>query len=351
MSIQEEHVVMKNGRINGREVARLAGVSPATVSLVVNGSPLVKDETRKRVQEVIDRLGYQSHAAAAALRSSRAYALGYLIPEIFDATNDVFRHQVLAAVANRAKAANYHVLLDTFLQASDHISLFNSGRIDGALIDFSIDDATLAELLQRRVPFVLVGRDAGNVAISSVKADEYGGVYAMTRHLLALGHRRIALLSAGENDGGRLVAQERIRGFQRALAEASITIDPAYVAQGDWRYASGFVHGKRLLSLQPRPTAIFALAEIMAVGVLNAAHEMGLRVPDDLSIVTTEDSPWVEYVRPQLTAVHVPMFEVGARATDLLLAQLDQPEAPLQQITLPTTLVIRESSALPGVLD
>ena len=350
---------MKNGRINSRDVAKIAGVSTSTVSLVVRGSPLVNAATRARVQEVIDQMGYQSHAAAAALRSSRANILGYIVPEIIEAVNDVFRHQILSAVITRTSEENYHVLVDTFLNTPHHTSLFNSGRIDGALVDWEFDDAMLEELHRRGVPFVLVGRDVRTIPINWVKVDERGGAYEVTRHLIKLGHTRIALIAgnypaskgAEPIKGGKEASLQRSSGFQRAMNEARLPIDPRYMVEGDWRYASGLILGKRLLELHPRPTAIFALSEVMAVGVLNAAHQLGLRIPEDLSVVTTEDSPWVEYVRPQLTAIHLPIYEVGIRAAEVLMERIENPSMPPQQIVLPATLVVRESSAPPGTLD
>lgn len=342
---------MRNARVSSRDVASAAGVSISTVSLVVRGSPLVKDATRKRVQEVIDRLGYTSHAAAAALRSARANTIGYIAPRLSEAADDVFRHQMISAITTCANAADYHVLVDNFLSVQHHAALFSSGRIDGAIVDWAIGDEGVQELQTRGVPFVLVGRDTGNPSISLVKADERGGSYEAVRHLISLGHRRIALLREDGTDlAGAVIAEERVAGYWRAITEAGLDIDPAYIVQGNWSYASGFVHGQRLLSQPTRPTAVFALSELIALGVLKAARSLHLRVPEDVSVVTTEDTPWVEYVWPELTAAHIPMYEVGTRATELVLAHLDDPDLPPQQLVLPTTLVIRESSAPPYTL-
>jgi DNA-binding LacI/PurR family transcriptional regulator len=134
-------------------------------------------------------------------------------------------------------------------------------------------------------------------------------------------------------------------GFRKAMQEATVPIDPALVVQGDWTFESGYELGRTLLLRQPPPTAIFALSEQMALGVLEAAQSLGRRVPDDLAIVTTEDSPWVDHVHPRLSAVHVPMYEVGARAVEVLLALLQHPTRDPQQIILATTFIVRESSA------
>jgi DNA-binding LacI/PurR family transcriptional regulator len=331
-------------RITSREVARAAGVSVNTVSLVVKDSPLVTPATKARVQAVIAELGYRPHAAAAALRSARSHVLGYLVAGVMPTAVDVFRHNLISAFATRARAADHYILLDTFVDARGCAALLQSGRLDGALIDYQIEDAVLQDLVDIAAPVVLVGRDAGDLPVSWVKADEAGGSAMATRHLLDLGHRRVALLSAYRGDGNEIVRQ-RVLGFQQAIQEAGVALDPALGVQGDWTFESGYNLGRALLLHQPPPTAIFALSEIMALGVLEAAQSLGVRVPDDLAVVTTEDSPWVDHVRPRLSAVHIPMYEVGTRAVEVLLSLLQQPTREPQQIILPTSFVVRESSA------
>lgn len=337
---QSEH---QKGRISSRDVARLAGVSTATVSLVVRGSSLVKESTRERVQAIIDQLGYQSHAAAAALRSSRANTVGYLVPEIIEPVRDVFRHQVLSALTTRIQAENYHVLLDTVLNAQNYTYLVNSGRIDGALIDWMVDDTLLVALTSRNIPCVLVGRDSGTIPLSWVKADEYHGAYELSRHLIDLGHRHIVVLSGG-NEHLNSVVRERIQGYRAALARADLQSSEA-ILWGDWTFESGYQMGKEALQRTPRPTAFLALNEGIAVGVLKAVREANLQVPTDISIGTIEDSPLVEYVSPELTSIHIPMYEVGKHAAEILLNLIESEHPIPQQRILPTYLQVRASTA------
>lgn len=336
-------MAMQRARVSSRDVARVAGVSANTVSLVVRDSPLVAPATKARVQEVIARLGYRPHAAAAALRSTRSQTLGFLVSEVKEPIQDVFRHQLLSAITTRAQAADHYLLVDTFVDAGRCLALLDSGRIDGAVIDWRVPDDLLAQLVARQAPIVLAGRDAGDLPLSWVKADEEGGAYQAARHLLATGQRAPALLAAVEEESNA-VARARVQGYRRALYEAGVALTPDDMAYGDWTFESGVAEGRRLLTREPRPTAIFALSELMAMGVLRAAGELGLRVPGDLALVTVEDNPWVEYVQPQLSAVHVPMHEVGTRATEALLALLADPAAPPRQIVLPTTFTVRASS-------
>ncbi|GCE14884.1 LacI family DNA-binding transcriptional regulator [Tengunoibacter tsumagoiensis] len=339
---QQDQANKPKGRISSRDVARMAGVSTATVSLVVRGSNLVKESTRERVQAVINQLGYQSHAAASALRSAHANTVGYLVPEIIEPVRDIFRHQILSALTTQAHSEGLHVLLDTLINAQTHAYLVNSGRIDGAIVDWMIDDALLTTLAERRVPCVLVGRDSGTIPISWVKADEYHGAYQLTQHLIELGHRQMLVLSGGDENINSII-HERIQGYRAALDRAGMQ-DCEAIMWGDWTFESGYQMAKEALTKTPRPTALLALNEGIAVGVLKAIREAGLQVPLDISVGTIEDSPLVEYVSPELTSVHIPMYEVGKHATEILV-HLIMSEQPIpQQRILPTYLQVRAST-------
>lgn len=334
---------MKKSRITGRDVARLAGVSHNTVSLVMRDSPLVRPETKEHVRKVIAELGYQPNAVAAALASAKSQTIGYLIPQdMVNAEIDVFRNQTLKAIELSAEAHDYYVLIDLFVDAARARSLVSSGRIDALMVDARIPDEVVEELVSSNIPIVLVGRDAGNRTVSWVKADEEGGAYQATMHLLQSGHEQIAFLTAGEEE--HQIVRQREQGYRRALAEAQVPISPNSIVRGDWTFESGYELGMQLLRQNPRPTALFVVSELMAAAVLQAAAALKLRVPRDVAVVTIGDSMWVRYVQPQLTAVHVPMLEVATKATELLFDLIDGRSTEPQQIVVPTTLVIRASS-------
>lgn len=336
-------------RVTSQDVAKAAGVSQQTVSLVMRDHPRISAKTKARVLAVSASLGYQPNAAAASLRSARSQTLGFLLyrgeeaaSETF-ASTDVFRNQLINAAIGRARAAGYYVLFDTFASAAHCLALLESGRIDGALVEMMVEDDVLAQLAERTAPLVLVGRDT-HLPVAWVKADEEGGAYKLGRHVLAQGHRHVAVVGVDDVHDSE-IARERIRGFRRALAEAGLEMTEEYVVYGDWSFESGYVWGQHLLARVQPPTAVFALAEQMAVGVVEAAHHLGVRVPADLAVVTTEDNPWVEHVHPTLTAVHVPMFEIGTRATEMLLDRLADPGLQPEQVVVPTTMKVRESSS------
>jgi DNA-binding LacI/PurR family transcriptional regulator len=339
-------------RVTSQDVARAAGVSQQTVSLVMRNHPRISAKTKARVLAASATLGYQPNAAAASLRSARSQTLGFLLyrqeaaaDDAF-ATVDVFRNQLTNATITRARSDGYYVLFDTFTDVSHFLALLESGRIDGALVESMVEDDVLAQLLERTANVVLVGRETP-LPVSWVKADEEGGAYKLGRHLLAQGRKRPALLAVDEAHDSEM-ARERVRGFRRALTEAGLELLPEHVTFGGWSFESGYVLGQQLLTLPEPPDAVFALAEGIAVGLLEAARHLGVRVPADLSVVTTEDNDWVKHVVPALTASHVPMFEVGVRATELLLARLANPDLPTEHLVIPTTLNVRESSLTLG---
>jgi DNA-binding LacI/PurR family transcriptional regulator len=183
------------------------------------------------------------------------------------------------------------------------------------------------------------------MAADAVLISNFDGGHAATSHLTALGHRRIACITGNMHFGCGL---QRLDGYRRALEEAGIPFDPALVRHGDFSQPAGYVCAQELLALSPRPTAIFASSDPMAMGVYTAAYEAGLSVPDQLSVVGFNDTPEVLQMRPQLTTVHQPIFEMGGEAVRLLQQLLDAPAAATPIVELPTHLVVRQSTAAPG---
>ncbi len=343
-------------------MARVAGVSPNTVSLVMQNSPLVTPAMKARVQAVVEQLGYRPHAAAAALRSSRSYTLGYLVQRGYEeqtraataretyAAIDVSHNQLVSAIGAQAQAAGYYLLVDMFVDVPRCLALLSGARIDGALVDWLIPDAVLQDLIGHHVPIVLVGRSAGDLPVNWVKADEEGGAFLATRHLAELGHRHLGMLSAaGPQKQANAQTWEREAGFRRAIAQMGLMIDPRSQLYGDWTFKSGYEQGLAMLRLQPRPTAVYVLGEYMAAGLLEAAADLGLKVPDDLAVVTSQGTLLADVVRPRLTTIHVPIYEVGLRATEMLLNMLAGAASdPPQQIVLPTSLMVGESTVPPS---
>ena len=275
-------------RLTLRDVARIAGVSHNTVSLVVRDSDRVLPETETRVQAVIDHLGYQPHAAAAALRSSKSRTIGYLIdrgaePE-FMTEVDLFRNRVWRGITDTAEAHEFFVLQATYADPKRCRALSSSGRIDGLLVDVMVPDDAINELGgEMSGPVVVIGRSTEVPGVGWVKADEETGAYVATRHLTERGHTAIGLLTVRSES--HPIVRERESGFARALGDGGLS-SMGQQWFGDWTFESGYLVGQELMTSEHRPTALFALSEVMAVGCQQAVQGSGHKVPHDLAIVT-----------------------------------------------------------------
>ena len=220
------------------------------------------------------------------------------------------------------------------------------GRTDGVIaMSPHFDAATLVENLPPSLPVILLSCEARDEDYQVIAIDNVGGAEAMVRHLVKLGHRRIAMVM-GEK--GHFDTAERLQGYRHALVEAGITPDERYEAQGDFSEASGHRAVQELLALPDRPTAIFCANDSMAIGGLAAVHDAGLRVPEDMTVVGFDDIPLAHYMSPPLSSVHVPVFEMGERAVTRLIAALKgEPVSERRHERLPTRLVVRSSCAAP----
>ncbi|MGE5926691.1 MAG: LacI family DNA-binding transcriptional regulator [Gemmatimonadota bacterium] len=330
-----------------KDVAREAGVSVATVSRVYSGRDPVSEHTRIRVCAVGARLGYAPHGAAQSLITNRTSTIGVLLPDL----HGEFFSEVIRGIDQTARREGYHLLLSSAHQdpaAMEAALRAMRGRVDGMII-MSPDLAARSQLasLPFRFPIVLLnsadaGRHAGTITIAN-----FDGAYAMVRHLVSLGHRRIAMLCGTT---GNLDAAERRRGFRAALEDAGIDRCTELELDGDFDEHSGFAAAERMLALDPLPSAVFAANDSMAIGALFAFRRAGLRVPDDIALAGFDDIPTARYMDPPLTSVHVDISALGERATRRLLAAMSDPAAIHGTgEVLPAQLVVRGSCGAPAV--
>jgi LacI family transcriptional regulator len=348
-------------RVTIREVAREAGVSVATVSRVLNGSGPVSAEADKRIREIAARLDYAPNEAARALIRSRTHTLGVLLPDL----HGEFFSELIRGIDQRARHDGFHVLLSSF--HSDPREMEGAlramrGRVDGLLLmapDVTTR-ASLTDLSADRVIVLLNPPARDEAPHDAVCVDNVGGARAMTKHLLSLGHRRIAIITGNK---GNHDAQDRLRGYRAAMRAAKITRDPDLEVAGDFTEASGYAAAQVLLSGRSRPDAIFATNDAMAVGALLALRDAGVRVPEDVALAGFDDVPMARYLTPALSSVHVAIDELGRRATDLAVRAIERKRASSGQArrsgasrphaaarrrkhhldVLPTTLVVRAS--------
>jgi len=324
------------------DVAKLAGVSPVTVSRVINDAPLVNLKTRARVEQAIRELGYVPNVAAASLRSKRTRSLALILPDV----TNTFWTTVARGVEDTAQSRGYSVFLcntdEDLAKQARYLEFVTSQRVDGVVIaPCGRDACNLARLRDRDIPTVVVDRCVDGWETDTVRGDSLSGAYALAKHLIGLGHRRIAIISGPLNTS---TAEDRVAGYCLALSEGGIAPDPRLIQRGEFRTASGEELANRLLDEQPRPTAIFAANNAIAMGVIDAAAKRGLRIPQDLALVCFDDLPSISHLFPFLTVVVQPVYEMGVNAAQLLLSRLDA-TAPLdpRHIILPTRMILRHS--------
>ncbi len=327
------------------EIAAEAGVSVPTVSKVLNGRADVSAATRARVEAVIERHGYRR-------RRTRTATTARLIDLVIHDLDFAWAVELIKGVEQVAAANRVGVVLSELGGAhrppqewlDDLLARPPLGVI---LVLSGLDVSQRRQLAARSIPVVVVDTAGEPPAdVPTVGSNNWNGGLAATRHLLALGHRRIAVI-AGPADV--MCSRARIDGYRTALEEAGVPVDPSLVRHGDFFVGGGYDHGSDLLDLPEPPTAIFAGSDLQALGVLRAARERGLHVPDDLSVVGYDDLPVAAWIGPPLTTVRQPLQEMAATAARMVLDIARGQEPSNLRIDLATELVVRESTAPPRV--
>jgi LacI family transcriptional regulator len=333
-------------RMTIREIADLAGVSIATVSRVLNGRDDVSDETRELVQRVIQQHGYTANRSARGLSAGRTGLVGVLVPLVYP----VYFSAILAGAAEALYEQDLRLLLSPTGHEHDReVSLLDRlvhGATDGALLVLPEESSDeLERLVEQGYRFVIVDpRLRLDARIPSVSAAHASGADQAMRHLLGLGHRRIAAITGPR---GWVATEDRRRGYNAALADAGILPDPSLEAEADWEITGGVEAAGSLLDLPDPPTAIFAFNDNLAIGAIQAARARGLRVPDDLSVVGFDDVEHATIITPTLTTVRQPLAEMGRTAVSLLVRLLERQRFEMVHVELGTRLVVRESTAPP----
>lgn len=319
------------------DVAREARVSVASVSRVVNGHDNVTPETRARIVEVIERLRYVPHTAARSLITQRTHVIGVLLPDLYGE----FFSELIRGIDAAAREHHVHLLLSSSHGDGEEMAeaiRAMRGRVEGLLVLAPQMDADGLEL-DAHVPTVFMNSRVDDRVASSLSIDSYGGARAMVKHLVRLGHTSIAHVT-GPIDN--FDSHERERGYRDEL-KASLRGARPHVVRGDFSETSGYAAGRTLGVASPRPAAVFAANDIMAIGCLAAFDELGLAVPGGVAVAGFDDIPLAAYVRPALTTMRVPIVELGRGAVSQLAAAIAAPGARPVATRLAPELVIRES--------
>jgi len=327
------------------DVAKRAGVSPMTVSRVVNGSGRVSPELCARVEEALAETGYVQNTIARNLRTKRTDTIALVMPDMTNPFFTSLAHGVEAA----AREAGLSLLLANTDEREDEerrlVPMLLQRQVDGLLI---IPSGTCADTVRlcrdHAVPLVVVDRRPEATGVDVVRADSEGGAFELGRLLVGLGHRRMAVLSGPASVPS---AVDRAVGFSQALEEAGVPAPD--VVHGTFTIDSGHDMTQSVMGRTPRPTALFAANNFIGIGVLHALEGLGLRVPDDVAVVGFDDLPQAMITFPFLTVAAQPAVEIGRRSVSLLLDRVADPDGPAQEVVLPTVVVIRRSSG--GVIS
>lgn len=324
------------------EIARDASVSMSTVSKVLNGRSGVSDPVRERIEALLHSSGYS--------RRGVEQSQGKLIELIFENVDSEWSLEIIRGVDMVAREFGMSVVLteggDRHTVPANWVDGVLQRQPAGVILLFSnLSAVHKRQLRTRNIPFVIVD-PAGDPEpdVAAVGSANWSGGLTATRHLLELGHRKIAMITGPED---MLCSRARLSGYRTALDEAGIALDPNLIEVGAFHYENGVEAGTKLLSRPDRPTAIFTGNDLQAFGVYEAARSLALTVPDDLSVVGYDDVPTARWVGPQLTTVHQPLIEMAEQAARLVLALRDNPDKSTVRLDLATNLVVRGSTAPP----
>ncbi|KQA27274.1 transcriptional regulator [Vibrio metoecus] len=325
-----------------KDIARLAGVSTSTVSHVINKSRFVSDEIAERVNNAAQQLNYAPSALARSLKMNRTKTIGMLVTT---STNPFFG-EVVKGVERSCYHQGYNLILcntegdNQRMKAS--INTLLQKRVDGLLLMCSTLEGERLDVFDRYPDIPIVVMDWGPILFASDKIQDNSlqGGYMAAKHLIESGHKEIGCIT------GPLIrhqAQMRYEGYKRALAEAGIAINPDWIVESDFECEGGYQAFEKLYERGKLPSALFVSNDMMAMGVIQAASQRDLRVPDDLSLIGYDDVHIAKFMTPALTTIHQPKYRLGKAAVDTLLYRLENPDTTAQVVQLEPTLVVRSS--------
>ena len=329
-----------------KDVAKQAGVSVTTVSRVLNGEKYVKDDLKDRVRHAIDALGYTPSHIARSLVRKKTNLIGVIIPDVTSS----FYSTILSNIEQTASNNEYNLLVCNIIEDNDkelkYLNVFKEMRVDGIIIMHEkLDDALRDMINKLDIPIIFSSVKPVDQKFTSVIIDDYAASYDATQYLIELGHERIGFIGGDMRDVTS--GQNRYIGFCHALADSFVPLVDKYVRFGDYKTPSGYELIQELLAIEPRPTAVFAVSDDMAVGAMNGIRDQGLSVPEDISIIGFDGSQLTELVRPRLTSMEQPIQEMGKVTVEVLIEMImNQNTSPRPDVILKHQLVVRDSCKL-----
>jgi LacI family transcriptional regulator len=331
-----------------RDVARAANVSIATVSRALNGSARLSEDARRRVSKAAAELDYWPNGAARSLTTRRTHALGVLLPDLYGE----FFSEVIRGIDHAARQERLQVLISSSHANTDEVvSAARSmrGRVDGLIVMAPDETAEAMDRIAQRFPVVVLNPGFEVERCCTVSVANFAGAYALVEHLLRLGHRRVAVIKGPPRN---VDAQERFRGYEKALVDAGVHPTSTLEIPGDFTELSGYRAVQDLIRIVPRPSAVFAANDCMAVGLLSALSAAGIKVPQEMAVAGFDDIAIARYLSPPLTTVHVDAYELGARAVRLLISNKQSLDPALcSHEIVPSHLVVRQSCGSQALLE
>jgi DNA-binding LacI/PurR family transcriptional regulator len=329
-----------------QDIADRLGVSVATVSRALAGYSDIAVGTRARVLQAAEDMGYRPNISARRLQQQRTETLGFVIPTHGPRFSDPFFSELLAGIGNEAAEQEYDLLVSTRASGAEELKTYKrmvmEQRVDGMLVVRTRrKDARISYLLKEHFPFVAFGRSDLETNFPYLDVDSKHGLRQIVQHLIDGGHRRIAYISAPTD---LMFASHRLAGYKETLATNGIPFDQSLLIEGELTERSGYAAARQLLGDNPRPSAIVACNDLMALGSISAARKLGLTVGRDVAVTGFDDVPLAAHAHPPLTTVRQPIYEIGRRICRMLIRLLEGEPLEQQQVLLEPELIIRASS-------
>jgi LacI family transcriptional regulator len=329
-----------------KDIARRVGRSVTTVSRALHDYDDVSPETKAMVRQVAAEMGYTPSSFAQRLQKQKSDTIGLVLPTYGPRFSDPFFSEFLAGVGNKASNLGYDILVSTCPPGDEELRRYQSSvqgrRVDGFIVlRTRRTDARIEYLCRVDFPFVAFGRVEGACNFLLVDEDSEHGMHLIVEHLVSQGYRRIAFIAAPDE---LMFTHYRNKGFFEGLEEHHLSIEDDLIATGDLTQRGGYAQAKKLLAVEPRPEAIVASNDLMAMGAISAAQETGLTVGEDIAITGFDDTPMAEHTHPSLTTVHQPVYKIGGMVTDMLIHRIQGDPLADKQVILKPSLVIRQSS-------
>lgn len=325
-----------------RDIAKMAHVSHMTVSRVLNNDPRVREETRNRVLDFVKKTDFKPDARARAFVSKKSNVLGLIVSNI----SNPFYAELARGIEDKARKAGYHVIFSSMQSQYTEVEIYVNFMLDAGVDGIIFASARLREpvvkrLIKERFPLVLVNRKLKGEDFNYVVLDNIKGAYMITQHLINLGYIKIAIITGFSN---LFTGIERLKGYKQALKDNGIEFNENYVIQGPFNRTTGYEGAKHFLNIEDRPEAIFGGNDYIAMGVIDAVEELGLRIPEDIALVGFDETEFASNQRIKLTTVDQNKYEMGSLGVQILIDYIERKEADyIHKVILEPRLIIRNS--------